>query len=486
MFLLLPLFRVFNIKDSPIHKHMKLTVDKSLSKAVYIQIVDGIIAAIKNGSLQPGTALPSTRQLCSELKINRNTVVRAFEVLSTEGWISSTERYGTIVSKALPLAVPYKTNKQQIVHNEEIFRHGQIFLDDGIPDINNSLINELARAYRRIFKQKAGWQIMNISNKLGDLHFREALSNMLNQNRQMRTCSRQLCVTRGSQMALFMTAHCLLERNDVILVEYPGYKPAWETFRHAGAKIIPIKVEADGICVDDVEQFARQTTIKAVYLTPHHQYPTTVTLSLSKRLRLIELSNHHGFTIIEDDYDNEFHFGFRPVMPIAAYEEVQNYVYIGTFSKLIAPAIRIGYIYSSMDFIDRVGELRKIMDMQGDNFMEQALLDLIVSGELRRHQKRMVEIYRKKRDFFAYLLEKHLYDKVRYNIPTGGMAFWLVPTNDTINLRKVREQANKFFVNFYTPDRFSFSEPVCGIRIGYASLSSEDLERGLAVLGKHL
>ena len=211
-----------------------------------------------------------------------------------------------------------------------------------------------------------------------------------------------------------------------------------------------------------------------------------MTLSLNKRLRLVELSNHYGFTIIEDDYDNEFHFGLRPVMPIAAHEEIQNYVYIGTFSKLIAPAIRIGYIYSSVDFIGRVGELRKIMDMQGDNFMEQALLNLIDSGELRRHQKRMVEVYRKKRDFFAAMLEKHLRGKVRYSIPTGGLAFWLVPACDSVNLYKVREQAGKSFVNFYTPDRFSFSEPIYGIRLGYASLSNEDIDRGLAILAKSL
>ena len=337
---------------------MKLTVDKNLSKAVYVQIADGIVAAIKNGSLQPRTTQPSTRQLCSELKINRNTVVRAFEILSVEGWISSTERHGTIVSKTLPLTVSPKTDKPHTEHSGEVCQYGQTFLDDGIPDITHSPINELARAYRRIFRQKAGWQIMNISNKLGDLHFREAISNMLNQNRQMRTSAGQLCITCGSQMALFLTAHCLLKKDDVILVENPGFKPAWETFRHAGAKIIPIKVEPDGICVRDIKQLAKQTTIKAVYLTPHHQYPTTVTLSLNKRLELIELSNYYGFTIIEDDYDNEFHFSFRPVMPIAAYEEVQNYVYIGTFSKLIAPAIRIGYIYSSINFINRVGELR--------------------------------------------------------------------------------------------------------------------------------
>ncbi len=465
---------------------MKLIVDRNLHKAIYAQIVDGIIAAIQNGSLQPGTALPGTRQLCAELNVNRNTVVRAFELLSAKGWISSTERHGTIVSKTLPLAVSSEKKQAITGDNAENFRCGQIFFDDGIPDIIHSPINELARAYRRIFKQKVRWQIMNFSNKLGDMHFREALSSMLNRNRQMRTSPRQLCITRGSQMALFLTAHCLLKKDDVILVENPGFRPAWETFIHAGAKIIPVEVEADGISVDAVEQIARQTTVKAIYLTPHHQYPTTVTLSRDKRLRLIELSNREGFTIIEDDYDNEFHFGLRPIMPIAAHEEIHNYVYIGTFSKLIAPAIRVGYIYSSTAFIDKVGELRKIMDMQGDNFMEQALLDLITSGELRRHQKRMVEVYRKKRDLFASMIDKHLHEKVKYTVPTGGLAFWLVPTRDKTDLYKVREQANTSFVNFYPPDRFSFFTPVCGIRIGYASLSSEELETGITVLGKYL
>lgn len=478
---------VLTIMNSPESTYfMQLTVDRTLPKPVYAQIADGIITAIRHGALRPGTALPGTRQLSSQLQVNRNTVVHAFEILSAEGWVSSNERHVTVVAETLPAAVRQKRNRQQTADEEETVRGGQIFIDDGIPDITRSPINELARAYRRIFRLKAGWQIMNISNKLGDLHFREALSDMLNRNRQMRTSARQLCVTRGSQMALFLTAHSLLKRDDVVLVENPGFRPAWETFGHAGAKIIPVRVEADGICVEDIERIVRQTAVKAVYLTPHHQYPTTVTLSPGKRLKLIELSNRHGFTIIEDDYDNEFHFGPRPVMPIAAYEEIRNYVYIGTFSKLIAPAIRTGYIYSSADFIDRAGELRRIMDMQGDNFMEQALLDLILSGELRRHQKRMMEVYRKKRDFFAAMIEKHLHGKVRYSIPTGGLAFWLVPTCDNTDLYKVKEQAAKSFVSFYTPDRFSFSDPVCGIRLAYASLPEEDLERGLAVLGRCL
>jgi len=190
-----------------------------------------------------------------------------------------------------------------------------------------------------------------------------------------------------------------------------------------------------------------------------------------------EFNGHDWFSI-------PFDFAKKTNIDESSKKNEAIYVYIGTFSKLIAPAIRVGYIYSSQSFIDKVGELRKIVDMQGDNFMEQALLDLIASGELRKHHKRMVEVYRKKRDFFASMLEKYLKDKVQYNIPNGGLAFWLTPTCKKINLYKIREQANKSYVNFYTPDRFSFSESICGIRLGYASLSNEDLERGISVLGK--
>lgn len=193
-----------------------------------------------------------------------------------------------------------KRSRPLIADSEEVFRGGQIFIDDGIPDIIRSPINELARAYRRVFKQKAKWQIMNLSNKLGDLHFREALSGMLNRNRQMRTSAGQLCITRGSQMALFLTAHCLLKKDDVILVENPGFKPAWEAFRHAGAKIIPIKVEPDGICVEDIERFAgtefRQSRISDTSppVSYHRDIEPEQTLEAYRAVQPLRIYDHRG------------------------------------------------------------------------------------------------------------------------------------------------------------------------------------------------
>lgn len=460
-------------------KLLKTIIDKSQKKAIYIQIADSIIEFIKNGTLKSREIMPSTRQIAGELHVNRNTVVQAFDILSIEGWIISEERKRTYVSDKIQISPSVKREIQQ-KQTAEIYRKDLIFFDDGLPDVSCAPMKELARAYRRIFNRKARWQVMNLASELGDEKFRDLISNMLNQNRGMKTSLPEICITRGSQMALFLTAHCLLKKGDIILVENPGFKPAWKTFEHAGAQIIPIPVDEEGIDVERIESIIKKKNITAIYLTPHHQYPTTVTLSLSRRLKLIELSNLHDFKIIEDDYDNEFHFLQRPIMPISSYDNMSknNYIYIGTLSKLIAPAIRVGYIAASPDFINKVGHLRKIIDIQGDTIMEQSIMELIADGDIRRHQRKMLSHYERKRDFFAMLLDNYLHDKITYKKPDGGLAFWIKPLDD-IDLFNIKQKANARLISFYTPDRFSFDSPITGLRFGYASLSESDLEKGI-------
>jgi len=457
---------------------LQISINYDCSKAVYLQIADAIIEAIKNGKLSGNDPLPGSRQLAALLTVNRNTVIQALDLLLAEGWIVSEPRKGTFVNKKLP---EWKGNRivptafatitdQRIPH---------IVFDDGVPDSRLAPMNELARAYRQLFSRKSRWQMMSYSQEFGDQDFREAIRHMLNYKRDLKLSPDQLCITRGSQMAMYLTAHSLLKPGDAVIVEDPGYKPAWKAFESAGAMLLPVAVDRDGLRIEAVaECLGRFNNIKAVYTTPHHQFPTTVTMSLQRRLELIELSTRYGFTIIEDDYDHEFHFEQRPILPVSSYAHAANFAYIGTLSKIVAPALRIGFLAGSGEFISRAAALRKIIDVQGDNIMEQAVLQLINEGEIRRHLRRTTALYRKKRDFFDALLHKFLDGKATWQKPEGGLAFWVVPEKP-VNPEQISAKLLEQGILLQPPSQFSFGAPAQGFRLGYASLSETQLEEGI-------
>ncbi|KIO52562.1 MocR-like pyridoxine biosynthesis transcription factor PdxR [Flavobacterium hibernum] len=464
---------------------LEIQLNTSSDKAIYLQIADAVIEAIKTGNLNSGNALPGSRQLAALLKVNRNTVIEALDVLIAEGWLITIERKGTFVADVLPLEAKMATqNPTQKLETEEI--QPLIIFDDGIPDSRIAPMNELARTYRQIFNRKSRWQIMGYSTEFGNLDFRKAIVQMLNFKRGMNITPNEICITRGSQMAMYLTSKCLFEKDDYVMVENPGYKPAWETFENAGAKLLPVNVDKDGLIVDDVEAYLKKyNNIKAIYVTPHHQFPTTVTLSLKRRLKLIELSNQYGFTIIEDDYDHEFHFGQRPILPISSYSNARNTVYIGTLSKIVAPALRIGYLVSKHETILKVGKHRKMIDVQGDNIMEEAVLQLINEGEIKRHLKRTTLIYKAKRDYFEAICNQYLKDKTTFIKPEGGLAFWIVPNSD-VDIFEIAEKLLQKGIKIMTPEKFSFDKPISGFRLGYASLTEKQLEEGIIELAKYL
>lgn len=418
------------------------------------------------------------------LKVNRNTVVEALDVLIAEGWLISIDRKGTFVTQELPqIKHSLENKKEQKIEIQE--PKSFLVFDDGLPDSRLAPMNDLARSYRELFIRKSRWQIMGYSSELGNPEFRKSIAQMLNFKRGMSISQDQICITRGSQMAMYLASHCILKSGDYVLIENPGYKPALETFENSGAKLLPVNVEADGLDIDQVEKYLQHKHIKAIYVTPHHQFPTTVTLSLKKRLKLIELSNQYHFTIIEDDYDNEFHFGQRPILPICSYSALKNYVYIGSFSKVVAPALRIGYLVSSAENIQKIGIHRKIIDVQGDNIMEEAILSLINEGKIKRHLKKANLIYKSKRDYFESVLMQYLQDKITFTKPEGGLAFWIVPKAE-IDVLEIYEKLKAQGIQIMNPDRFSFDETIKGFRLGYASLSEKQIEEGIKALSKLL
>ena len=466
----------------------EIQLDEKSDKAIYLQIADALIKDIHSGRLKTGDALPGSRNLAQLLKVNRNTVVEALNVLLIEGWLVAKERQGTFVADTLPDFKEVQNN-QHITVSSDIrkSKHYHLQFDDGHPDSRIAPITELARAYRQIFNQKARWQLMGYGNEFGDFEFRKAIVQMLNHQRGMQVNEQNICITRGSQMAMYLTAQCLFTKGDYVMIENPGYRPAWKAIEHAGAKLLSVSVDKDGLLIDDVMTYLQSgKKIKAIYVTPHHQYPTTVTLSLKRRLELIKLSNKYGFTIMEDDYDNEFHFGYRPVLPLSSFRELKNYVYIGTMSKVVAPALRIGYLVSNnSDLIKQVGSLRKVIDVQGDSIMEQAVLQLIKDGTIKRHIKKATNHYRAKRDLATSLLKKYLKDKATYTIPEGGLAFWVVP-NKQVDWLQISTELDTKGIKIIMPDTYSFNKYLNGIRLGYGSPSEKDLEEGIMVLSKVL
>ena len=464
---------------------LQITINVHCERAVYIQIADSIISAIKSGKLHSDDPLPGSRQLAAKLKVNRNTIVEALDVLLAEGWLVSKERKGTFVADQLSAFPGIKQQIRKQVKKEVVAKPGIVF-DDGLPDSRVAPITELAAAYRQIFNRKGRWQLMGYSSASGDLEFRNAIVQMLNYKRGMRLSADEIFITRGSQMAMYLAAHCLLKPGDIVAIENPGYKPAWKAFESAGAKLLPVRVDGDGLVVDELRQHLRKRkSIKAIYITPHHQFPTTVTLSLQRRLELIALSNEYGFTIIEDDYDNEFHFGQRPVLPVSSIENIRNYVYIGTMSKIVAPALRVGYLASSKELIEKVSALRSIIDVQGDNMMAQAILQLIGDGHIKRHLRKATLLYKAKRDLFDKLVCEYLADKVQFQKPEGGLAFWLVP-KAAADLEAVSKKLLEKSVQILSPHDFSFGETVNGLRLGYASLTEAQLETGVKAIAKLL
>lgn len=462
----------------------QIQFERDSKKAIYLQITDYIIDLIKNGTLKSGDILPSSRLLALDLGINRNTVIKALDILISEGWLYSEERKALFVSANLPAKERSRNKKdiqKSILQNQE--KESVIIFDSGLPDTQIAPMRELASAYRQIFNRKARINPMLNRSEFGALRFRESVSRMLNQTRGMHTDYSEICITRGSQMALFLIAHALLNKGDLILVENPGYGPAWETFRHAGAELIPISVDEKGIDVEEIERIASTQQIKAIYITPHHQYPTTVIMSLDKRLRLIELSNLYRFTIIEDDYDCDFHFGLRPIAPLSSLDGANDTIYIGTFSKMISESLRVGYLVANTDIIQKVGNLRRIIDLQGDNIMEQAILELIESGVIKKHIRKASKYYLHKRNYFISLINKYLSDKVTYKEPEGGLAFWLKLRNKQ-DIHKLNQALKLRGVSIIPWTNYSFDNEIDGIRLGYASLSESQLEKGIEILSK--
>jgi len=479
---------------------MGIRVDKGQKMPPYLQIAHAIIEEIRRGRLQPGGALPGTRHLAEELGVNRKTVILAYDELIAQGWLTPERARGTFVSPRLPTAQPaafaFRPVETAPVPQEPDFRlpgqktrvdillpePGVLMFDDGAPDTRLVPVNEMARAYRRSLLSLSRDNLLGYGDPRGTRALRRSISAMLNADRGLNTTADTICLTRGSQMAIFIAARVLTQSGDTAVLESLSYPPAREAFLANGVEVVTARVDEKGMRLDDLEKLCRIKRVRCVYLTPHHQFPTTVLLPPERRLRLLALADQFGFAIIEDDYDHDFHFSHRPMLPLASADQWGKVAYIGSLSKLLTPSLRSGYIAGAKRFVDRVAEEILLIDRQGDPATELAVAEMMEAGEIRRHARKVLRIYDDRRMSFADLLKRHFGSAIDFELPDGGLAF-LVRFAENVDVGELVLSAARHGVKILPGATYSMSgEPTSGLRLGFASLNERELTEAVSRL----
>jgi GntR family transcriptional regulator/MocR family aminotransferase len=337
----------------------------------------------------------------------------------------------------------------------------------------------VARAYRRALLQGSRHNRLGYGDPRGSLVLREAVAEMLKADRGLDCTPDNICITRGSQMGIFLAARLLAQSGDAVAIESLSYPPAREAFRAAGGKILSIDIDDQGMMVERLEALCRAQEIRAVYVTPHHHFPTTVVLPPERRISLLALAEQFGFVIVEDDYDHEFHFSHRPMLPLASAHGWGKLMYIGSLSKLLSPSLRIGYLVAAESIITRAAAEIMMIDRQGDPVTEAAAADIMTTGVLKSHARKVLRIYAERRECLAAALQRELGQQVAFSLPAGGLALW-VNFGPEVDLVKLAQAGLRHRVALTPGQAFaSNGGKIQGVRLGFGSMNETELEEAV-------
>jgi GntR family transcriptional regulator/MocR family aminotransferase len=253
---------------------------------------------------------------------------------------------------------------------------------------------------------------------------------------------REIVITHGSQEAIFLLAQLLIGPGDAVVVESLGYPPALEALRFSGATLVPVSVDQDGLDIEGLERAIAKHRIRMIYLTPLHQYPTMATYSASRRLALYELAQKHGILILEDDYDHEYHYTSQPIAPLASFDPAGLVLYVSTFSKVLFPSARVGFLAVPKPIGTEVARLKRISSRQNEQLMQAAIARWMKAGGFESHLRRMRRTYHSRRDAIVEDLYrwKKRFESLEFVEPDGGMAVWM---NIGVDSSKFSSRADK-------------------------------------------
>jgi GntR family transcriptional regulator/MocR family aminotransferase len=413
-----------------------IALDPGGATPMYQQLSEWFRRAIIEGRLRPGQRIPSSRNLAEELRISRIPVLGAYEQLCAEGYLETFTGAGTCVARSIPEARKVKRAARVTRPDDANRSHGisararsmtspaSPWLKNmgafrvGLPALDHLPLGVWSKLVHRHWREPSH-DLLAYGDPMGYLPFREAIAEYLGVFRGVRCDAAQIMVTAGSQQALQILGHVLLDAGDSVWMEEPGYPGAHQALAMAGVRLAPVPVDREGMRV--AEGIQRYPEARAVYITPSHQFPLGTTLSAARRLALLDWAAHGGVWIIEDDYDSEFRFGGRPVPALQGLDPDGRVIYLGTFSKVLFPALRLAYVVLPTGLAEAFCAAREATDTFSSPLYQVVMADFLRAGHFARHIRRMRKLYMQRRTALVDAIAKHVPDRLEIVAADTGM-----------------------------------------------------------------
>lgn len=489
------------------HVQLPMILDDSEKSTLQNQIFDQIRAMILNGQLKSGDPMPTTRALSIQMGISRNTATFAYERLVAEGYLQTRPYVGTFVSTEVPDTTCLSVSRQSTdplaaeipaavggpadrqsrplrVHSLVEPGRRRLIADfrPGQPDPHSFPLKVWTQHIRNRLKSAASF-LTTYNDPAGLPELRQAIVNHLRPARGLIAEPDQVVIVGGCQDAFNLVARLIVEPGSPAIVEAPCYQGAAFVLESFGAELHPVPVDCDGL---DVKKLPRLTGAVA-YVTPSHQYPTGVTLTLQRRVELLSWATEHRAYIIEDDYDSDFRFVGSPLTALKGLDWNERVIYTGTFSKCMGPGLRLGYVLLPSHLVDRARRLKTLMN-NGQGWLEQAAMaDFMTSGGFGRHLRRIRQLYRARRDALLAALEKHFGPCDVLGDQAGMHLVWRLPEGFP-DAREVESRALDAGVGVYstaTGAALNFgtgSEDDNILMLGFAASTEREIAEGIARL----
>jgi GntR family transcriptional regulator / MocR family aminotransferase len=478
-----------------------ITLDPAKTIPIYHQLYEWFRRAILAGQLRPAQRVPSTRNLAAELGISRIPVSSAYEQLHAEGYFETFVGAGTCVASSIPddalrpaggespgtspMISRGKARRRISRRVTSMLLPPQSWLDNlgafrvSLPALEHFPMDSWSRLVHRHLRGQTR-RLMAYNDAMGNLAFREAIAEYLGAVRAVRCEPSQILVTTGSQQGLQLSAQVLLDSNDRVWIEEPGYHGARHALRMAGARLVPVGVDDEGL---DVRQgIRRDPQARAVYITPSHQYPLGMTMSATRRMLLLNWAARSGAWIMEDDYDSEYRFGGRPIASLQSLDSGARVIYVGTFNKVMFPALRLGYLVVPKDLVRAFSAARDATDVFSSTLYQAVMTDFIREGHFARHIRRMRILYMHRRTGLVEAIHKQLGEKLEVIGAEAGMHLVALLRRGVSDLAVARKAAQMGVSAM--PLSACYLKPPArgGLILGYGGTDTQQINEGIAKL----